>query len=47
MIGQLIDEGQLVPGNNSIDLSGLAVGVYPLSITDAAGHTTDHRLVKK
>lgn len=47
MVGQLISEGQLVPGNNSIDLSGLAVGIYPLSITDAAGHTTNHKLVKK
>lgn len=47
MIGQLIGEGQFVPGDNVIDLSGLAVGVYPLSITDAAGHTKDYKLVKE
>jgi lysyl endopeptidase len=46
MIGQLISEGELVPGNNTLNISGLAVGIYPLSITDAAGHTTSHRLVK-
>ncbi|MFD2600509.1 T9SS type A sorting domain-containing protein [Flavobacterium suzhouense] len=46
MVGQLIAHGQLVPGNNNIDISGLAEGVYPLVITESSGHTIEFKVAK-
>ncbi|PZR21953.1 MAG: lysyl endopeptidase precursor [Flavobacterium psychrophilum] len=47
VVGQLVAEGQLVPGNNSIDMSDLAVGIYPLVITEASGHSVEYKMVKQ
>ena len=47
IVGQLISEGQFVQGDNSLDLSAMAGGIYLMAVTDASGKTTDHKLVKK
>jgi hypothetical protein len=47
ILGQLLSEGQFVQGNNVLDISNLAGGIYLLAITNTSGKTTDHKLIRK
>ncbi|MHA3788215.1 T9SS type A sorting domain-containing protein [Flavobacterium hauense] len=47
ILGQLMAEGQFAQGDNILDASGAATGVYVLVLTDASGKVTDHKLVKE
>lgn len=47
ILGQLLSEGQFVEGDNVLDLSAVADGIYLLAITDATGETSDYKLIKE
>lgn len=47
IMGQLVKTGEFTDGNNSIDISTTAVGIYILKITDSAtGKSANFKLVK-
>lgn len=47
MDGKLLSEGQFIPGDNNLDMSATAVGIYALVLTDSLGHIKQLRLLKK
>lgn len=47
MLGQLVGEGNLLSGDNTINLSGKANGIYIVKITDATGKSISQKLVKE
>lgn len=47
MLGQLVGEGNLLSGDNTINLSDKANGIYIVKITDATGKSINQKLVKE
>lgn len=47
VVGHQVKTGGFTSGNNTIDLTGTANGIYILKVTDALGKTGNYKLVKE
>ena len=47
VLGQQVAQGQLNEGENNVDISASANGIYIMKVTDASGKTASYKLVKE